>query len=88
LDTRHTTIVPSDQYVSSLDWPALVLGVALLVVIAGCGLYDLWISASSSPRATVSEIIRGWAQTFPPLLVAVGFLLGHLFWPAVRPPKV
>jgi hypothetical protein len=88
VDTRHTSIIATEPVVSSLDWPALVLGASFLVAVAAAGLYDLWVSVSQSPRATVSEIIRGWSQQFPPLLVAVGFLLGHLFWPAVRPPKV
>jgi hypothetical protein len=69
------------------DWPALVIGVILLAVLAGAGLYDLYVSVTGYQRPTVSEVIRDWGTRFPPLLIAVGILIGHLFWPGVRPPK-
>jgi hypothetical protein len=87
MSDRHTTVIAEHAIAVNVDWPALLIGIVLLACLAAAGLYDLWVSVSGSNRATVSEIIRGWAQTFPPLLVAVGFLLGHLFWPAVRPPR-
>lgn len=33
---------------------------------------------------TVSEVVVGWASNYPLILVGIGVVLGHWFWPMKR----
>lgn len=63
---------------------ASVLAVSLLVVSLAVGVWDVFALFYGDGLPTVSEVVYGWGQKFPPFVAAVFFLLGHLFWP-VRP---
>lgn len=54
----------------------LVIGIVTAIVIV----YDVIVYASAGGDATVSRVILDWSRRYPPLTLAFGFLLGHLFW--------
>lgn len=60
------------------------LALALLVVMALIGAYDVWAAFTLAPGHTVSELVQSWAVRFPILPFALGLLCGHLFWPLGR----
>lgn len=59
----------------------LFLALSLLAVALICGLLDTLIVFGKLPMPTVSQIIQGWATEQPIIGVAIGVLIGHLFWP-------
>lgn len=61
------------------------LAAAILVVLVIAGLWDLVIVFGSSGSPTISAVLVGWCRLWPPLPFALGFLLGHLLWPAAAP---
>lgn len=60
------------------------IAIAFLVVVLAVGAYDVYASFFLPPGSTVSYFIQGWSKQFPALAFAVGFLVGHLFWPLRR----
>jgi hypothetical protein len=61
--------------------PAKVLAYSLVLAIAAVGTWDVYLFFSHGTSATVSATLYRASLTFPPLLLAIGFVLGHLFWP-------
>jgi hypothetical protein len=57
-----------------------VLGTVALVTI-----YDIVIYAASGVDATISRLLLRWASDLPILMLPIGILLGHWFWPQPRP---
>src|SRR5262245_10786255 len=53
----------------------------LLLVLLIVGIADIAICLSGEAAATVSEVLHNVSRRFPPLLLLLGILLGHLFWP-------
>jgi hypothetical protein len=50
--------------------------------IAGILLYDVWAYSKAGTRGTVSYmVIIKWSRRYPAFTFAVGFVMGHLFWP-------
>jgi len=60
---------------TSKEW----IGLWLLVNLFGVGVYDLVAFKMIGPEATVSSVLRSWSRDFPELLLAVGYLICHLF---------
>jgi hypothetical protein len=71
---------------AATDTMSLTLAIAVIVLLALVGIWDIWAAFGPSEGRTVSQILYGWGQQFPPLVLGVGLLLGHLFWP-VGPHK-
>lgn len=63
------------------DITSLTLAAALLGLCLTIGAWDVWVAFGPTGGRTVSSIIYAWGQQFPPLVLGVGLLLGHLFWP-------
>lgn len=61
---------------------------ASLVVV---GVYDLYAIYYLPPEETVSHYLRAWVRDVPAFGVAIGFVLGHLFFPLphdkIAPPR-
>jgi len=55
--------------------------VIVLAVIASASIYDIVIYAVFGVDATISRVLLGWARDIPIVVLPVGVLLGHLFWP-------
>lgn len=61
----------------------------LAVVLACCAAlaaWDLYAYGRGGWPATVSYLVLTRARRHPILAVAVGVLIGHLFWPQPEPP--
>lgn len=65
----------------STDIMSTTLGLAVVGILVGAGAWDVYLWVSRSPGQTVSHVIGQWGAEFPPALIALGVLLGHLFWP-------
>lgn len=61
---------------------ATVIGFVIVGALALAGLWDVYAICAEPQRETVSAVLRQWSRAFPPAAVAVGILIGHLFWPA------
>lgn len=65
----------------------LTIGFMILVGVV-IAIYDIWVYSEPTPGDTISEVLLGWSMTFHTVALviglAIGFLLGHLFWPQRR----
>ena len=64
------------------------LAIALIVVVVAVGTWDCYVLFVLQRTCTVSAVVRWWAREYPIIAVAVGILIGHVFWgpPAGAPP--
>lgn len=53
---------------------------SLLAVCFGAGVWDV-VAIAKGSRETVSSVLHEWSLLYPVLPLAVGLLLGHIFWP-------
>lgn len=58
-----------------------ILAIALVAILAMAGLWDIYAKARGDGFASVSSVISSWGKQFPIFAVAIGVLIGHLFWP-------
>jgi hypothetical protein len=65
-------------------WASVVLAASFLVLALLVGLWDAYMGYRFGPEYTVSYIVQGWAGRFPILVLLIGLVLGHLFWPLPR----
>lgn len=56
------------------------IALAMLVILAVVGVYDIAASGSQGRLDSVSSAVREWSARWPILPLAVGVLIGHLFW--------
>lgn len=56
------------------------LAAGLLLTCTACGLWDV-VVVSRGSRDTVSNVLHEWSLMYPILPLAIGLLLGHIFWP-------
>ncbi len=63
------------------DRVSFVLAIAFHVVLTIIGLWDLYTWYFLPPGHSVSAVIQRWSDQFPAMLLFVGFMFGHLFWP-------
>jgi hypothetical protein len=66
---------------SGITKAVVLTSLAILIV------YDIAIYAAYGAGATISRVTLSWSQDIPIILVGVGVLIGHLFWPQPRPKK-
>ena len=66
---------------SAIDTASLGLAIGLLVALGIVGLWDIYLAFAVPDGRSVSQILYAWGQKFPPLVLGIGILLGHLFWP-------
>ena len=62
----------------------IILAVALVVVAAAIGGWDIFAAATGRPLDTVSVTLFDWAVRFPILPLVIGIIIGHCFWPQSR----
>ena len=55
--------------------------IVVLAVVALLIIYDIAIFAISGVDATISRVVLGWARDLTIIVLGVGILMGHLFWP-------
>ena len=58
-----------------------IIAVSLVAILALAGIWDIIAVSSGGRIATVSSVLSQWARELPIFSVAVGVLIGHLFWP-------
>lgn len=54
------------------------------VFVLGLIAYDIWTISVIGYESTVSWTMYSWSQRFPVISFAVGFVMGHLFWPNAK----
>jgi hypothetical protein len=59
---------------------AQVTRVILLVVVAVLIVWDAWAIGNKTPDDTVTHIVRQAVRDHPILGIALGVVIGHLFW--------
>lgn len=69
------------RHVSTISWVAIGVLVITLLAIVIVDLYLIW---SNHDGPTVSSTILDIAYRYPAIVLVVGFVLGHLFWPQRR----
>lgn len=52
----------------------VIVGLAVLIIIVDIALVLLGIS-------TISFVLYSWARAYPVVSFALGFVMGHIFWP-------
>jgi hypothetical protein len=57
-----------------------LIGIAIILVLVVAGGYDVYASTMLGGDLTVSARLQEWSRAYPILPLAVGTLLGHLFW--------
>jgi len=68
--------------------PGFWLAIILLVILAVIGGYELYALFQLPGDQTVTYFIRAWSQQIPLLPLAIGIVLGHLFFPVrIHPDK-
>jgi hypothetical protein len=70
-----------------LDWAPAVMAWWLVLQLALIGIWDVYCYLADVPTATVTAVVQGWVKDIPMLAIAIGVILGHLFFPT-RPPPV
>lgn len=68
----------SDEQVQAVSWIAIWV---LLATLLAVGIADILLVRYRPGDPTVSSTIWGLARCYPIIVLAVGILLGHLFWP-------
>ena len=53
----------------------------VIVAVVGLVLYDLVAMVRSGPDATISVIVHEFSKNNPIVPLAVGIVIGHIFWP-------
>jgi hypothetical protein len=59
----------------------LLGAVLLLLVCFAVAAVDLFASFSRGRVLTVTEVVQNWSRQWPVVAFALGFLMGHLFFP-------
>lgn len=68
---------------SPTDRTALVL-LALAVVLL---IWDIALATDQIPANTISAAVHEWGSRFWFVLIGIGVLIGHFFWPLQSPPS-
>ena len=65
------------------------LAIAFLSCCFAVGVYDVYATYLANGGETVSDVLGRWGSSFPVLPLALGLVLGHIFWPRHpdTPPK-
>lgn len=65
----------------------VILATLLILVTAFCGLWDVIAVSKGNINDTVSRTLQDWSLMYPVLPLALGVVLGHIFWP-VSPVRI
>lgn len=77
IDTRERRSMPGvPQGNASVVFAMWTLAIGIVVL----GLIDLWLG-SQPGQVTISAYLLSLSRHYPMLPLAVGVLLGHIFWP-------
>lgn len=60
-----------------------LLAVAILVVLLLAAVWDIAAGYRGQAAETVSSVLQAWSIAWPVLPLAVGVILGHVFWPQI-----
>lgn len=61
----------------------VVLAFTFLLVTFAVGVWDIYAVAKGRPEDTVSVTLHAWSIIYPILPLAIGLVIGHIFWPTV-----
>lgn len=64
----------------SSSTPNTILAIAFLMVMFVIAVYDTWAINYRTPEWTVTYVLRDWSTQFPVLPLAIGIVLGHIFF--------
>lgn len=73
--------MPQDVTQIGMFQPRVVFAVCMMLSCLFAGLWDVWVIAHGRPNDTVSRVLQEWSVAYPMLPLALGILLGHIFWP-------
>lgn len=59
----------------------IVLALCFIAIVAVIAAWDVYCAAKGAPDDTVSATLQDWAKQHSMLTVAIGAVIGHLFWP-------
>lgn len=59
---------------------AHILAIALIILAALIGAWDVIQVSKKHPEYTVSNVLQGWSKDYPILPLTLGVILGHIFW--------
>lgn len=65
----------------------IVMAVLLLFHLTLIGAWDIYCYYYRTPEETVTAVIQEWGRGFLLLVLLIGIVLGHLFFPTGPPPK-
>lgn len=54
---------------------------AILAAILFLIIYDAIILVRFGVEATISQVLLHWSKAYPVIPFAIGFSMGHIFWP-------
>lgn len=57
---------------------SIIIGSAIILV-----LYDVLALGIWGKTATISVVTYSWARRYPVIAFALGFVMGHIFWPVI-----
>lgn len=60
----------------------IILALAFIVILFAVAVWDLYCAAIDRPNETVSFALQSWGREWPVLPLAIGLVIGHVFWPA------
>ena len=60
---------------------AVVITLMLGITILTAGVWDIYAFLILTPKDTVSYVCWQLIQRFPPLILLLGMILGHVLWP-------
>lgn len=66
--------------------PGFWMAVCIMGSLVVAGIWDVYCYYTDRSTDTVTSVLQEWVREMPILAVAVGILLGHLFFPSRRPP--
>jgi len=61
--------------------------IGLIVVGVGLLVWDIALATDSVPANTISAVVHKWGTNSWFILIGIGVLLGHFFWPLQSPPS-
>jgi hypothetical protein len=60
---------------------SVVTAAVLVILLLSVQVWDVVAVLCYGREATISNVLQGWSRQYPILTLAIGIVLGHLFWP-------
>jgi hypothetical protein len=67
--------------VNGLHQPPKITAAAFIVMVILVAAFDCYMGLRYGADQTVSAVLQDWGGRFPVLVLIIGLILGHLFWP-------